>query len=73
MKAKIDYRHVDRNQLVDFLAEHQVLSAEAVGEVRLYRCLADEMETLIVALADGSGLLISPPARQTVDRRRLRR
>ncbi|MCE1238370.1 MAG: hypothetical protein LWW83_00385 [Azonexaceae bacterium] len=73
MKGKIEYRQVDRSQLVDLIAEHDVLSAEALGDTRIYRCAGETGDFLAIALADGSGLLVSQQAAAKVDRRRPRR
>jgi len=70
MKQKLDYRHVDRGELADYLAQRDILSAEALDGSHVYRCRDQQNETLVVALPGGDALIVSVPPALPVDRRR---
>lgn len=70
MKQKLDYRHVDRLELADYLAQRDILSAEALDGSHVYRCRDKQDETLVVALPGGDALIVSVPPALPVDRRR---
>ena len=70
MKPDLQYRHVDRGELADYLAQHEVLSAEALAGGHVYRCRDQQQESLVVALPAGDALIVTNPPPQPVDRRR---
>jgi len=70
MKLKLNYQHVDRNELADYLAQHEILSAEAVDGGHVYRCRDGQLEALVVALPTGNALIVTNPPPPPVDRRR---
>lgn len=70
MRPKLDYRHIDREELADYLAERDILSAEAIDDSHVYRCRDWQSETLVVALPGGDALIVSLPPALPVDRRR---
>jgi hypothetical protein len=70
MKTKLQYQHVDRSKLAAYLAQHEISSAEALEQIHIYCCLTDHDESLVIALPDGSGLIVTNDAQTSVDRRR---
>ena len=71
MKPKLDYRHVDRGEMADYLAQHEILSAEAMDGSHVYRCRDQQQEeSLVVALPTGDALIVTNLPPQPVDRRR---
>jgi hypothetical protein len=70
MKKILQYEHVDRSKLAAYLAGHEISFAEAVESVHIYRCLSGRDESLVIALPDGAGLIVTNESQTSVDRRR---
>jgi hypothetical protein len=70
MKLKLNYQHVDRNELADYLAQCEILSAEAIDGSHVYRCRDQQQESLVIALPAGDALIVTNPPPLPVDRRR---
>jgi len=71
MKLKLNYQHVDRNELADYLAQCEILSAEAIDGSHVYRCRdQQQQESLVIALPAGDALIVTNPPPLPVDRRR---
>lgn len=73
IRKKMDYEHVDRNILAVYLAQQQILAAEDLGSAHVYSCQRDKDESLVIALPDGTGLIVSSDFQAAVDRRRVGR
>ncbi|NHC06100.1 hypothetical protein DFR40_1312 [Azonexus fungiphilus] len=70
MKQKLQYLLVDRERLAAHLAEQEILAAEASDGTHIYRCRRGAQESLVIALANGQGLIVSGESAAPLDRRR---